>query len=124
MQKVKDIAERKTVLLAERNVQPIVSCGSLQFKIERAAEALAKGQSPSLVDARAERCVNDQLHAAAFVEESLGDYRSQRRNCAEDRATGSDIFGGLLGAGLIEPAFRHKPIHSFREIGAIVFLGA
>src|SRR5882762_9559649 len=120
MQKVKDIAERKTVLLAERNVQPIVSCGSLQFKIERAAEALAKGQSPSLVDARAERGVNDQLHAAALIKEAFGDDCSLRGNCAEDCASGSDIFGGLLGAGLDDTTLRLEPAHGLGEIGAIV----
>jgi len=76
MEKMEDVAEWKTVLFAERNVQAVVSRRSLQFKIERAAEALAKGQSPSLVDSRAERCVNDQLHAAALVEKAFGDYRS------------------------------------------------
>ena len=73
-EEVENVGERKTVLFAERNVEAVVGGGGLQFKIEGAAEALAQRESPGLVDARAEGSVNDQLHAAAFVEEALGDH--------------------------------------------------
>src|SRR6266403_1109837 len=111
MEEMEDVVERKTVLLAERNVQAVVSCGSLQFKIERAAETFAKRQPPGFVDARAERGVNDELHAAALIKEAFGDDCSLRGNCAEDRAAGSDIFGGLLGAGLVDTTLRLEPAH-------------
>src|SRR5580765_5200847 len=123
MEKVEDVGERETVLLAKRNIQTIIGCRGLQLEIEGAAEAFAQGQSPSFVYARSKRCVDDKLHAAAFVEEAFGDDRSLRRNRAEDRAPGSDMFGGLLGAGLIDPALSHKPIDSFCEVGTIMLLG-
>src|SRR6476660_1874347 len=55
MQEVKNIGQRKAVLLSQRNVYAIVCCGCLQLKVERDAEALAQGESPGFVDARAER---------------------------------------------------------------------
>ena len=61
------------MLFGQRDVQPVVSRSSLQFKIERAAESLAQRQSPGLIDATAEGRMNDELHPAAFVEEALGD---------------------------------------------------
>ena len=70
---MEDVGERETVLLAERNVEAVVGGGGLQFEIERAAELLAQRQAPGFVDARAEGRVNHELHAAAFVEEALGD---------------------------------------------------
>ena len=63
------------MLLGQRDVQAVVGGRGLQFEIEAAAEALAQRQSPGFVDAPAERRVDDQLHAAAFVEEALGDDR-------------------------------------------------
>ena len=50
----------------------VVRGGGLQLEIEGAAEALAQRQAPGAVDARAEGRVEDELHAAGFVEEALG----------------------------------------------------
>src|SRR4030095_16353735 len=53
----------------------------LQLEVELEAKALAKRQSPRAVDAAAERRMDDELHAAALVEESLendGGLRGQR----------------------------------------------
>ena len=69
----KDIGQREAVLLGERDVDAVVGCGGLQFEVERAAEALAEREAPGFVDAAAEGGVDDELHAAAFVEEALGD---------------------------------------------------
>ena len=52
LQIVKDVAQRKAVLLGQRDVQSVVGGCGLQLKIERAAETLAQRQSPGLVDAR------------------------------------------------------------------------
>ena len=83
----------------------------MQLEIERAAEALAQRQAPGLVDARAKGSVNDELHAAAFVEKALGDDGGLRRNRSEQGAARDDVFDGLLGAGLIEAAFEFEPVH-------------
>src|SRR5271170_7810820 len=70
---MKDVAERKAVLIAERNVQAVVRGGGLQLEVERTAETFAQRESPGFVDAAAKGRVDYQLHAAAFVEEALGD---------------------------------------------------
>ena len=98
VQKMKHIGERKTVLLAQRNIQSVVGGGGLQLKIERPAKSLAQRQAPRFVDPPAKRSVNHQLHAAAFVEESLGDNRLLRGNRAQHRAARHDVFHSLLGA--------------------------
>ena len=72
VQELEDHLQRERVLLAERNDDAVVGGGRLQLEIEGAAEALAQRQAPGAVDARAERGVDDELHAAAFVEEALG----------------------------------------------------
>ena len=72
-QELEDDFERERVLLAERDHDAVIGGGGLQLEVERPAEALAQRQSPGAIDARAERSVDDELHAAAFVEEALGD---------------------------------------------------
>ncbi len=111
MQEMKDIGQRKAVLLGQRDVQPVVGRRRLQFEVEAAAEALAQRQSPGLVDASAERRVNDQLHAAAFVEEALGDDRLLRRHRAQHSAALQDVFDRLLRAGIVEAALVLEPTH-------------
>ena len=68
------------MLLGQRDVQAVVGGGGLQLEIEGAAEALAQRQSPGFVDAAAKGRVDDELHAAAFVEKALGDDGLLRRN--------------------------------------------
>ena len=92
---MKNVSERKTVLLAERDIQPIVSSRGLQLEIERAAKTLAQRQPPGFVDARAKWGVDDQLHAAALVEKAFGDDGGLRGNSAEHRASSDDVFDGL-----------------------------
>ena len=94
MQKLKNIGQRETVLLGERDVQAIVGGGGLQFEIEAAAEALAQRQSPSLVDPSAKGRVDDQLHPAAFIKKTFGNDRRLRGHVAQhgasfERCTGS-----------------------------------
>ena len=51
LEEVEDIGEGEAVLLGERDVDAVVGGGGLQFEVERAAETLAQGQAPGLVDA-------------------------------------------------------------------------
>ena len=60
--------------------------------------------SPRAVDARAERGVDHELHAAAFVEEALRHDFGHRGHCAQRGATRLNVFHGLFGAAAIEPA--------------------
>src|ERR1039458_1915633 len=70
MQELKNIRQRKAVLLGERDIQSVVGGRRLQFEIEAATETLAQCQSPGLIDSSAKGRVNDQLHPAAFVKKS------------------------------------------------------
>ena len=79
------------MLLAQRNDDAVVGGRGLQLEIERAAEALAQREAPGAIDARAERRVNDQLHAAAFIEESLGDDGLLRWQRSERGSAGANV---------------------------------
>src|SRR5919108_2774505 len=98
MEKMKNVGQRKTVLFAQRDIQPIVRRRCLQLEIERSAEALAERPAPGLVDARAEWGVDDELHSAAFVKKAFGDDRGLCGNSSEYGAAGDDVFHRLLGA--------------------------
>src|SRR5581483_10386814 len=67
----KHLLQRKAVLRAKRERNAVVVGGSLEFEIERAAEALAHRQPPRAVDADAVGRVDHELHAARLVEETL-----------------------------------------------------
>ena len=70
----------------------------LQLKVEADAEALAQRQSPGAIDARAERCMHDELLAAAFVEEALKDDVGVGRHHLKRRLRLSQILDDLLGS--------------------------
>src|SRR5579859_2618282 len=62
---MKHVAQRKAMLLSQRNVQPVIGRRRLQLKIESHAEPFAQRQSPRLVDAAAKGRMDHQLHPAA-----------------------------------------------------------
>ena len=98
-EELEDVGEREAVLLGEGDVDAVVGGGGLQFEVEAAAEALAQGEAPGLVDAAAEGSVEDELHAAAFVEEALGDDGGFGGDGSEDGAAGDDVGDELVGGG-------------------------
>ena len=101
LQEAKNIAQRKAMLLRERNVQAVVGGRGLQFEVEGDAKALAQRQPPGLVDARPKRSMDYQLHAAAFIKKALGDDAILTGDRAQHRAPGHNVFHNLLGAGII-----------------------
>src|SRR5579864_753906 len=109
MQKAKNVRERKTVLIRKGNIDALVRCRGLQLEIEGTAKAFAKRKPPRFVDPAAERCVNHQLHSAAFVEEPFRDDRCLRRNHPENGPAGNNVLDSLLRAGSIESAFIFEP---------------
>src|SRR5271169_6784784 len=123
MEKMKDISERETMLFTERDIQTVVGASRLELKIEGAAETLAKGEPPGFVDAAAERSMDDELHAAAFVEETLGDDRALRRNGSQQRAASHDVFNSLFGARIIEAALEFEPVHRGSNTGGSLRAG-
>ena len=58
--------QRERMLIAQRKHQSVVGRRGLQFEIEGPAEALAQRQSPRPIDARPERRMDHELHAAAL----------------------------------------------------------
>ena len=103
LEEVEDIGEREAVLLGERDADAIIGGRGLELEVEAAAEAFAKGESPGAVDACAEGRVDDELHAAALVEEALGDDGALGGDGAEDGAAFRDVGGELaVGVGVEE----------------------
>ena len=108
-EELEDVGEWEAMLLGERDVDAVVGGGGLQLEVEAAAEALAQREAPGLVDAAAEGGVEDELHAAAFVEEALGDDGGLGWDGAEDGAAGDDVGDELLGTAGAEAAVFHQP---------------
>ena len=63
--------ELEAVRLAQRQHDGVLGGRGLQLEVEGAAEFLAQAQAEGAVHARAERRVDDELHAAGLVEEAL-----------------------------------------------------
>jgi hypothetical protein len=110
----------------QRQNDRVFGRGCLQLEVESAAEALAQRQSPRAIDAAAERRVDDQLHAAGFIEEALEHDRLMRRQAAEGRVRRREIRDDLrsrcLGNTdvLYEPG-EHRPgavLQSLFDLGA------
>ena len=80
MEVARDIAKLETVRRGQRQDDIVFGRRRLQFEIEFAAEALAQSQSPGAIEPAAERRMNDELHAARFVEEPLEDDHILRRH--------------------------------------------
>ena len=103
-EELEDVGEREAVLLGEGDVDAVVGGGGLQFEVEAAAEAFAECEAPGFVDAAAEGSVEDELHAAAFVEETLGDDGGFGGDGSEDGAAGDDVGDELAGSGFADAA--------------------
>ena len=108
-EEVEDVGEGEAVLLGEGDVDAVVGGGGLQLEVEAAAEAFAEGEAEGFVDAAAEGSVEDELHAAAIVEETLGDDGGFGGDGSEDGAAGDDVGDELLCAGFADAAFFDEP---------------
>ena len=77
-------------------------------KSKRDAEALAQGEAPGAVDARAEGRVHDELHAARLVEEALEDDVGVGGHEAEGVAGRAEVVDDLARAEVVEAALRPR----------------
>lgn len=93
------------MLVAEGENQPVIGGGSLEFEIESAAEALPEGEAPGSGDAGSERCMENKLHAPAFIEKAFGNDSLLRGQCAQFGCRVTDVGGGFEGTGVAETAF-------------------
>src|SRR5438270_11739131 len=102
---MKNIGERKTMLVAKGNIQTIVGGCGLKLKIKGPAKSFAQRKSPRLVNPPPKRSMNHQLHAAAFIEKPLRDNCSLSGNGAQNRASRENIFHNLFRSALIQATF-------------------
>ena len=65
------LSSSKLCVSPERQHDGVFGGRGLQLEVEGAAEFLAQRQAEGAVDARAERRMDDELHAAGLVEEAL-----------------------------------------------------
>ncbi len=96
------------MLLGQRNHDTVVGRGRLKLEVKGTTEALSERQAPRPVHPDPQRRVQDELHAASFVEEALGHNRPCRRQGAQGLGPGSDIGQHLLGTGVIQTALIDK----------------
>ena len=110
VQVAEDIRQRERVLRPQRQHQRVFGGGGLQLEVELAAETLAQGEPPGLVDAAAERRVQHELHAAGLVEEPLEHERVLRGNHPERAPAFGEVRRDLFGGLLLETGFRDQPL--------------
>ena len=111
MQIPEHVGERKRMLRSKRQEQRVVGRGSLQFEIELAAESLAEREAPGLVDAAPERGVQDELHAAGFVEEPFEHERLLCGDDAERAPSLGEVRDGLFRRLLSQSCVFGEPAH-------------
>ena len=109
VQVARDFVQRKTVAGRKRQHDRVFRRRRLQFEIEAAAETLAQCQAPRPIQSAAERRVDDQLHAAGFVEETFHRQRRLRRQQAEFGFRGGQVIDQLSCGGIVEADFVVKP---------------
>ena len=96
------------MLRAERQDDGVVAGGRLELEIEGDAEPFPQGKPESPVYPAPKRRMDDQLHAAAVVEEALEDHIVVRWHYSQlleaGGQIGDDLFGriGEKAAGLLE----------------------
>ena len=106
---VEHVGEREAVVGADREEHRVVAGRRLKLEVKPDAVALAEGEAPGAVDAAAEGCMDDELHATAFVEEALEDDVLLGGDEAEAVAFGADVANDLLGGFGGEVAFVGEP---------------
>ena len=99
MEVTRDVAKLETVRRGQRQHDIVFGRRRLQLEIEFAAEALAQSQTPGPIEAAAERAMNDELHAARFIEEPLEDDRVLRRQAAKGGGARGEVVDKLIGRG-------------------------
>ena len=81
MQVTSDCRELEAVARRQRQHDRVLRRRGLQLEVELGAKTFAKSESPCPVDPAAVRRMNDELHAARFVEKPLEHDPLVRRQC-------------------------------------------
>ena len=97
MQIARRVAQFETMRRRQRQHDVVLGRSGLQFEIELAAEPLAQGEAPGAINPAAIGRMDDELHAARFVEEAFEHDRFLGGQAAERRMRRGEIFDQLLG---------------------------
>ena len=97
------LLEREAVGLAEREHDGVLGGRGLELEVELAAEPLAQREAPRAVEPAAEPRMDDELHAAALVEEPFQHHRVPVRQRAERGVGGAEVVDYLLGGAGSDP---------------------
>src|SRR3954465_12131622 len=97
MQVAEHFFQREGVLAAERQDDALLGRRRLKLEIEALAEFLPERESPSAVDAAAERRGQHELHAAGLVEEALERKLVDGRHDAKAALRFGEVLRDLLG---------------------------
>src|SRR5688572_10809332 len=101
---------------AEGEDDALLRRSRLQLEVEALAELLAQREAPGAVDAAAERRVQDELHAAGFVEEALQHQRVLRRHHAQRALRLAEVGRDLLRRRAFQGIFVEKKIDRAIEL--------
>src|SRR6516225_768158 len=104
-----DLGQFEAVRGGKRQYDVVLGRRRLQLEIELAAEALAQRQAPGTVDAAAVGAMDDELHAAGFVEEPLDDQAVLRRHVAKCGPPAAQILDQLAGGRLADADLPLEP---------------
>ena len=109
MEVLPHILHGEAVRAAKGEDDGILGGGGLQFEVEGLAEALAQCQPKGADHAPAEGRVDHQLHAAGFIEETLGDdtFAGGHRTQSDPRS--GEVFHGLVRDALAHTDLVHHP---------------
>ena len=97
------VGEIEAVRRGQRQYDVVLGRRGLKLEVELAAEALAQRQAPGAVDAAAIRRVDDQLHAAGFIEKALENQGISGGEDTKRPVRCVQILHHLLACGLVEP---------------------
>src|SRR5436190_22293981 len=97
------------MLWAERQQDCVFGGRRLQLEIELAAESFTERESPGLVDSTAERRVQNELHAAGFIEEPLEDEHVLCRDDAQRPPSLGEVVDQLIDCAAHQTCFTRQP---------------
>src|SRR5687768_8045949 len=100
MQIAQHLFQREGMRRADRENDSLLGGRRLQLEVESLAELLAQRETPGAIDPAAERRVQDELHAARFIEEALQGDGVGRRHDAETALCFGEVLRDLLSRGL------------------------
>src|SRR6266516_1822013 len=98
------------MLRTERDHDRVVRCRCLQLEIERTTKTFSQCETPGAIDSTAERRVQNELHSARFIEETLDHERLLGGKRTERSISIGKVIGDLLSSFCGEPHFRDDPL--------------